>query len=64
MIQTKTKHSKSHGHFPGEKKGKLVPESDYSKWLNRGASDGADIEDWQDAEQEMLKNVFERDSEN
>ena len=42
---------------------KVIEESAYFRWLNRGASHGADLEDWIEAEQEVLKNVYERDRE-
>jgi hypothetical protein len=63
MVDTKSKPSPSHHHSLREKKGKPETGSAYFKWLYRGASHGADIEDCLEAEQDMLKNAFERDPE-
>lgn len=65
MVTIKIRKPKSNVESSWEKKQKpAAAESAYSKWLYRGASHGADNGDWLEAEQEMLKNVFERSHKN
>ncbi len=64
MIYIKSKRPKSNVETLLEKKRKSDSESAYFNWLYRGASHGADNGDWLEAEQEMLKNAFERDPKN
>lgn len=61
-----TKHKTRERHSNGMDdllKRKMIAESAYDRWLRRGASHGADLDDWLEAEQEILKNAYERDRE-
>jgi hypothetical protein len=42
---------------------KTIQETAYYRWLEKGASHGADWEDWFWAEHQMEKNIFDRDAE-
>jgi hypothetical protein len=46
-----------------EKTRKAIEESAYFRWLNRNANHGLDVDDWLEAEQEVIQNVFDRDPE-
>ena len=46
-----------------EKTRKAIEESAYYRWLNRGANHGLDVDDWLEAEQQVMQNVFDRDPE-
>jgi hypothetical protein len=62
-VKHKPRETRRPGRTDETEKRKAVEESAYFRWLNRGASHGADLEDWLSAEQEVLKNVYERDRE-
>ena len=40
-----------------------VAERAYFRWLARNGEHGKDLEDWLDAEQEMMENIFDHDVE-
>lgn len=46
-----------------EKTRKAIEETAYFRWLNRNANHGLDVDDWLEAEQEVMQNVYDRDPE-
>ena len=49
--------------FDETQKRKTLEESAYFRWLARNREHGKDLDDWLDAEQEMMENIFDHDVE-
>ena len=62
---SKTKVHKKHllKHPVDEKTRNAIEETAYYRWLNRNADHGLDVDDWLEAEQEVMQNVYDRDPE-
>ena len=63
MSKTKVLKKQPLKHPIDEKLRKTIEETAYYRWFNRSADHGLDVDDWLEAEQEVMQNVYDRDPE-
>ena len=63
MARPKAKKSRHPAQPQDEKTRKMIEETAYYRWLNRGGGNGLDVDDWLEAEKEAAQNVFDYDPE-
>jgi hypothetical protein len=63
MVKAKKRPKLDLKTMTGGQEKKTVEEAAYFRWLDRNQEHGKDLDDWLDAEQELMENIFERDAE-